>query len=232
MPRKSRIVFANYPHHVVQRGHRQQAVFFSDFDRADYLQTLVECRESMGIRIYAYCLMDNHVHLIIDPGTDASSISATMKRLAGRHARRMNRRNCWRGSLWESRFKCSPIDTDRYLLICGRYVDLNPVRARIVTSPELFAWSSYRARIGLTICDWLDQDPALAALAHTAERRAALYREFVGLPIDEQELALIRGASSRNQLTGSDEFVVSIQHQEGVHIPRRGRGRPRKRALG
>jgi putative transposase len=146
MPRRARIAFANIPHHIVQRGHCRKDVFLSDFDCVDYLATLAECREALQLKVFAYCLMSNHVHLIVDPGDDANTISALMKRLAGRHARRLNLRNSWSGSIWESRFKCSPIETDRYLLTCGRYVDLNPVRAGIVSSPEDFPWSSYRAR--------------------------------------------------------------------------------------
>ena len=122
MPRRSRIAFAGYPHHLVQRGHNRSAVFFSDFDRFDYLGTLQECREMYSLKVYGYCLMTNHVHLIVDPGTHAQSLSSLMKRLAGRHTRRMNRLLQKTGTVWEGRFHCSPIDTNRYLLTCGRYV--------------------------------------------------------------------------------------------------------------
>ena len=228
MPRKPRIAFANLPHHIVQRGHSRGDVFFGDFDRTDYLNTLAECRKSLELKLYGYCLMSNHVHLLVDPGTEASNISALMKRLAGRHARRINLRNSWSGSLWESRFKCSPIETDRYLLTCGRYIDLNPVRAGIVQSPEDYAWSSYRARIGMTPCEWLDSDPAIEALAETDSRRCERYREVAGAPIDDEELSIIRGASSRNQLTGSTDFIDRMASSSGIHVPARSRGRPRK----
>ena len=228
MPRKPRIAFANLPHHIVQRGHSRNDVFFGDFDRSDYLNTLAECREALGIKIYGYCLMSNHVHLLADPRDDAGNISSLMKRLAGRHARRVNLRNSWSGSLWESRFKCSPIDTDRYLLTCGRYIDLNPVRAGLVQAPEDYAWSSYRARIGMTPCEWLDLDPAIEALAETGSRRCERYREISGEPIDDEDLSMIRGASSRNQLTGSSEFIEQIASTSGIHVSARRRGRPRK----
>jgi len=229
MPRKSRIAFANCPHHIVQRGHCRNDVFFSDYDRADYLGTLVECRESLRLKIYAYCLMNNHVHLVVDPGAKPSTISKLMKRLAGRHARRLNLRNSWSGSIWESRFKCSPIDSDRYLLTCGRYVDLNPVRAGIVSVPEAYVWSSYRARAGFIDCDWLDSDPAIEALARTASRQRERYRSLVQETIDENDLALIRDALRRNQLTGTADFVAKVNRDVGVLIPTRPRGRPRKK---
>ncbi|MEO8016964.1 MAG: transposase [Pseudomonadota bacterium] len=228
MPRRTRIAIAYFPHHIVQRGHRRADVFFSDLDRADYLNTLVECRSAMGLKVYAYCLMSNHVHLVVDPGADSSGISRLMKRLAGRHARRLNTIHGWSGALWESRFKCSPIDTDRYLLACGRYVDLNPVRAKIVSTPEEYSWSSYRARAGLAECPFLDPDPSLLALAHTEDRRAACYRQIAAMPFDESDLRLIRGQLQRNQLTGDDQFVQTVLRHAGIHVPIRQRGRPRK----
>jgi putative transposase len=228
MPRRARISFANLPHHIVQRGHCRKDVFLCDFDRIDYLATLAECREAMRLKLFAYCLMSNHVHLIVDPGDDATNISALMKRLAGRHARRLNLRNSWSGSIWESRFKCSPIETDRYLLTCGRYVDLNPVRASIVATPEEFAWSSYRARAGLNVCSWLDPDPAIDSLADTEAQRCARYRKLVLEAIDEDELALIRGALRRNQLTATKAFVEKVGRDHGLFVPHRSRGRPRK----
>ena len=231
MPRVPRIAFAHTPHHVYQRGHRQQRVFFCDADREDYLRTLAECREAWGLRVYAYCLMDNHVHLIVDPGAQHNRLSLTMKRLAGRHARRMNARHEWRGALWESRFKCSPIETERYLLTCGRYIDMNPVRARIVARPELFAWSSYRARAGLENCEWLDGDPALDALATTFARRSEIYRDLCRLSPPESELKFLREALHANQPTGTDEYTEMLRTQSSVRIPNRTKGRPSKRPL-
>jgi putative transposase len=228
MPRRGRIAFANLPHHIVQRGHCRKDVFLCDSDRVDYLATLAECRETLRLKVFAYCLMSNHVHLIVDPGDDAANISLLMKRLAGRHARRLNLRNSWSGSLWGSRFRCSPIDTDGYLLTCGRYVDLNPVRAGIVLVPEAYAWSSYRARAGISPCEWLDGDPAIQALAETDARRRECYRAIAGKPFDEGDLALIRSASHRNQLTGVSDFIERVAADSGVHVPSRSRGRPRK----
>lgn len=227
MPRPQRIALAGYPHHIVQRGHRQGAVFFNEYDRMDYLNTLQECRQLYSLNVYAYCLMTNHIHLIVAPRDDPRSLSALMKRLAGRHARRLNRMHGWRGALWESRFKCSPIDTDRYLLACGRYVDLNPVRAKLVTRADEFPWSSYRARAGFTTCEWLDQDPAHAALATSTEKRFERYREFANLVPNEEELEFLRGSLQRNQLTGPTEFIERVARERGLQVPSRKRGRPR-----
>ena len=230
MPRISRVAFPNLPHHVFQRGHSRHDVFFSNADREDYLRTLAECRETLKLKVYAYCLMSNHVHLIIDPGDCESSLSLAMKRLAGRHARRLNLMHGWRGALWESRFKCSPIQTDRYLLACGRYIDQNPVRARMVDRPEQYPWSSYRSRAGITHGGFLDPDPTLCALAASLTRCQEIYRELAALPVDEQDLKLIRESLQCNQLTGTSEFIGRVEQQTGMLVPSRGRGRPRKGA--
>jgi putative transposase len=228
MPRRARIAIAELPHHILHRGHRRNTVFFSDSDRVDYLGTLAECRALLGVEVYAYCLMDNHVHLVVNPLDDAARLSALMKRLAGRHSRRLNAARGWSGSLWESRFKCSPIDSERYLLTCGRYVDQNPVRARMVASPAEFRWSSFHARAGFLACPFLDVDPALAALSPCAERRAEIYRDLAGAALSTEELELIRGASQRNQLTGDDAFVARVRNEKGIAVSSRAQGRPRR----
>src|SRR5688500_861666 len=132
MPRRGRIVAAGYPHHIVQRGHNRQTVFFTEEDRLSYLATLCEFREKLGVQIHAYWRKTNHVHLIVDPGNDPTNHSLLMKRRAGRHTRRLNRLKRRTGTSWEGRFKCSPIESNTYLLACARYIDLNPVRAHIV----------------------------------------------------------------------------------------------------
>jgi putative transposase len=227
MPRRARIAIAGFPHHIIQRGHCRNPVFFCDSDRVDYLGTLAECRAMFELRIYAYCLMGNHVHLLVDPGNEPRKLSLMMKRLAGRHSRRLNAYRGWSGSLWEGRFKCSPVDSDRYLLICGRYIDLNPVRVNLVDRPEAYVWSSYRARAGLTSSPFLDIDPALAALAAQDQRRHEIYRELANVPLTAAELELVRGAVKRNQLTGDTEFIETVRDEKGLDVPARSRGRPR-----
>lgn len=149
-----------------------------------------------------------------------------MKRLAGRHTRRLNRLRHRTGTSWEGRFKCSPIESDAYLLACARYVDLNPVRARIVEQPEEYAWSSFRARTGLSACPWLDADPCFLSLGPTAEQRQQRYREFVMSGIPKLQLEFFRAAVQRNQLTGSDAFSLEIEQLTGARILNQPPGRP------
>jgi putative transposase len=152
-----------------------------------------------------------------------------MQRLATRHSRRLNHAHGWSGSVWDGRFHCSPIDTERYLLTCGRYVDQNPVRAKMVATPDAYPWSSYRARAGSVTSPLLDPDPALEALAGTPSRRFEIYRELASAPLPENDLEMIRGASQRNQLTGDEPFVDVVRRENGRYVPTRRRGRPKIR---
>ena len=113
-----------------------------------YLETLRTCKEELEVKVYGYCLMANHVHLIVEPGAECQSVGHLIKRLTGRQTRYVNRLERRSGSLWEGRYRSSPIETDAYLLACNRYVELNPVRAGMVEAPGEYAWSSYRQKAG------------------------------------------------------------------------------------
>src|SRR5437762_2638769 len=126
MPRMGRVILPDYPHHIVQRGHNRQPVFAAKGDYQRYIDTLIAYKDIYGVKVYAYCLMTNHVHLLLGP-EDRRGLAQLMKRLAGRHTRYHNTLEGRTGTLWESRYKSSPVDTDDYLLACLRYIELNPV---------------------------------------------------------------------------------------------------------
>ena len=149
MPRVGRVVLPDYPHHVVQRGHNRQVVFAAAEDFERYLSDIRELKEAFGVRIYAYCLMTNHVHLLLGPPDTPSALGGFMKALAGRATRYRNRLERRSGTLWESRYKSSLVQTDTYLLACCRYIELNPVRARMVGASHDYLWSSAREHLGL-----------------------------------------------------------------------------------
>ena len=142
MPRKARVLVPHCPHHIVQRGHNRQVVFLADEDYQFYLDNLAEWKVRLGIKFYARCLMTNHIHLVVEPGEDAGTLSLLMKRLAGRQAAFVNKQERRSGALWEGRFKASPVQRDAYLLACCRYVEMNPVRANMVAGPRQYRWSS------------------------------------------------------------------------------------------
>lgn len=232
MPRMGRVMLANYPHHIVQRGHNRQVVFAEPSDYARYLDTLAEYKAVFDVKVYAYCLMTNHVHLLLAPGEEVAGLGRLMKRLAGRQTRYHNCLEGRTGTLWESRYKSSPVDSDSYLLACVRYIELNPVRARMVAMPEKYRWSSARHHLGVERSDWLDEDPCYQALDKEAEQRRERYREFLSGAIPEGEWALIRAAVQRGQLTGKGRFVDQVEAILGRRIEHRPPGRPARKLLG
>ena len=227
MPRMGRAVLPDYPHHIIQRGHNRQVVFAEAGDFERYLETLADFKDIYGVKVYAWCLMTNHVHLLVAP-ENMAGLGQLMKRLAGRQTRYHNRLEGRTGTLWESRYKSSPVDSDGYLLACARYIELNPVRARMVALPEEYPWSSCRYRLGHAHCEGLDFDPCYLALGTTDEERRLRYSEFLRTAIPEGEWSLIREAVQRGQLTGTDRFVAQVETILGKRIENRSRGRPPK----
>ena len=228
MPRMGRIVLPNYPHHVVQRGHNRQVVFAAAEDYQRYLADLRELKDVFGVKVYAYCLMTNHVHLLLAPGDSVAGLGQLMKALAARATRYRNRLEGRSGTLWESRYKSSVVQSDAYLLACCRYIELNPARARMVADAADYPWSSYRARVGdVPDSHWLDVDPCFVALGDTAIARRQRYEAFMRQVICADELRLIRDALQRGHLTGTSRFVEEVEQIVGLRVEPRGRGRPK-----
>lgn len=221
MPRVGRVLLPNYPHHIVQRGHNRQVVFAEDADLERYLSDLRELKDAFGVKVYAYSLMTNHVHLLLAPDDSLAGLSQLMKTLAARATRYRNRLEGRSGTLWESRFKSSIVQSDAYLLTCSRYIELNPVRACMVAEAGDYPWSSYALRIGAAPeLNWLDDDLCFKALGATDEERRRRYAEFVRQAVPAEELSLIREAIQRGQLTGSNRFVDEVERIAGVRIER------------
>lgn len=227
MPRRARVILRNTAHHIVQRGHNRQAVFVEEADYQYYLATLKEWKEKLGAKVYAYCLMTNHVHLVLDPGADETSIGKLMKRLAGRQTRYVNYLEQRTGSLWEGRYKSSPIETETYLLACSRYVEMNPVRAGMVEKPEEYPWSSYRQKVGLEE-RWIDDDACYRGLAREQSARYRRYKRFVMQTDTAETDEQIRTAYRNGGLTGTNHFADEIEEKIGIRIENRKPGRPRK----
>ncbi|WP_371231979.1 transposase [Pseudomonas sp. QE6] len=226
MPRIGRVMLPNYPHHIVQRGHNRQVVFAERKDYERYLSDLRELKDAFGVKVYAYCLMTNHVHLLLAPDESVAGLSQLMKTLSARMTRYRNRLEGRSGTLWESRFKSSVVQSDAYLLACSRYIELNPVRAKLVRHAAEYPWSSYTQHVGLASM-WLDIDPCFEALGNSEDERCDRYRSFLNQTAHDEETQLIRDALQRGQLTGNSLFVDEIERIAGVRIERRGQGRPK-----
>jgi len=227
MPRYPRLFLPNIPLHVVQRGHDRQPVFMQAADYRYYLDNLREAKDVLSIQVHAYCLMTNHVHLIVTPRAETENISKLMRLLAARQTRYVNKLESRTGTLWEGRFKASLIDTTRYLLACCRYVDLNPVRAAMVVSPDEYRWSSYCSHVGISDDRLVDSCSAYRELGESDADRTKAYRAFVAMGADESELATFRTALQRNQPTGSKRFCEEIEQHIGRRVSTCGPGRPR-----
>ena len=155
-----------------------------------------------------------------------------MKRLSGRQTRYVNRLERRSGTLWESRYKSSPIQTDEYLLACIRYVELNPVRARRVADAQDYRWSSYQARMNGHARVMPDFDPCYLALGASTEERQIRYREYLQSAIPDGEWAFIQEAVARGQLTGNGRYVEEVKKIIGRRIEHRRPGRPKTKLNG
>ena len=227
MPRMGRLVISNYPHHVIHRGHNRQPVFAGDDDYRYYLDNLAEWKVNLDCRLYAYCLMTNHIHLVVDPGDDPESLAKLMKRVASRHTRYVNRIESRSGTLWEGRYRSSIICDDAYLLACCRYVEMNPVRAQMVSHPAEYRWSSYGEKTGEGL-GIVDPDPAFLGLAEDEERRKRAYERWVLSAAPEGEWARIGKAALRGHLTGNHQHEEEVAEKLGVRLEMKKPGRPRK----
>ncbi|RLJ21027.1 transposase [bacterium endosymbiont of Escarpia laminata] len=226
MPRQGRVVLPGFPHHIVQRGHDRKVVFAAQEDYLYYLDSLAEFKRVYEVRVYAYCLMTNHVHLLLEPSAE-KGLAQLMKRLAGRQTRYRNRNEGRSGTLWESRYKSSPVDTNGYLFECMRYVELNPVRAKMVSAPDEYPWSSYSERIGNVSTHLLDPIPGQNKHGKGDLGWVAAYQQFIQTAVPDGEWQKIREAAQRGQLTGNSVFVDQVETILGRRVEWRQQGRPR-----
>jgi putative transposase len=157
MPRSARVVIPGAPHHVIQRGNRRQLTFFDSDDYRTYLEIATEAFAEAKVEVWAYCLMPNHVHLIATP-TDQTGLAKAIGATHQRYTWRINQKQGWTGHLWQSRFGSFPMD-EEYLLLCARYVGLNPVRAGLVRRAADWPWSSVTAHLSRGPDRLLSPDP-------------------------------------------------------------------------
>jgi putative transposase len=147
MPRTARMVIPGMALHVRHRGHNRSACFFGPEDYTLYLGLLARSAQEHGCAVHAYCLMPNHVHLLVTPATE-SGLAQTMKCVAQHYAQHVNKAYVRTGSLWEGRYRSCLVPTPGYILACYRYIELNPVAAGMIDHPRAYRWSSYRENIG------------------------------------------------------------------------------------
>ena len=218
------------PQHVVQRGLDRHAVFFEDADYEHYLDVLSDSAESYRMLVHAYCLMTNHVHLLVTP-QERDSVPHAMRRLGSQYVRFANRRYGRSGTLWDGRYRASLVDSDTYFLVCQRYIELNPVRAGMVVEPGAYRWSSFA-------CNALGTDDG-RVVPHAVYRdlgvdeaaRREAYRALFAQAMDSEQVEAVRAALQHNHALGSDRFKRQVESMLGRKLGTGRPGRPAKPPL-
>jgi REP-associated tyrosine transposase len=178
MARPLRIEYPGALYHITARGNARQTIYLDDEDRSRFLAVLGKVRRRFDLRIYAYCLMDNHYHLLVE--TPKANLSQALRQLNGVYTQAFNRRHGKVGHVLQGRFKSILVDKDRYLLELARYVVLNPVRAKAVKKLEAYRWSSFRATVGLeAVPEFLDVEWLLGQFAKQGAAARRRYARFV-----------------------------------------------------
>lgn len=218
MPRLARVVVPDIPHHVVQRGNRRQQTFFTENDYEYYLTLLTEWSKQKGIAVWAYCLMPNHVHLIVVP-EKPNSLAAGIGEVHRRYTRMVNFRENWRGYLWQGRFSSCPMD-EPHLLLAARYILLNPLRAGLVERLEDWPHSSFHAHLAGE--DSLVEVNALAAYVKS-------WKKFLRGGFKDGELDKLRMHTRTGRPLGAGTFVDRVERLIKRTVrPLKG-GRPKKK---
>jgi putative transposase len=228
MARLPRFALPGVPQHVIQRGNNRQACFASDEDCRFYRQCLGDASGRYACSVHAYCLMTNHVHLLITPAAP-TALSGFMQHLGRRYVQYFNYSYQRTGTLWEGRYKASLVDAEAYLLTCYRYIELNPVRAAIVEHPSHYRWSSYQYN-ALGESDKLIAPHALyTALGANTVERCRAYRALFHQRLNEPTVHNIRESLNQEVALGNDRFRADIERMIGRRARPRRRGRPSTR---
>jgi putative transposase len=229
MPRHQRLDLADVAQHVIQRGNNRQPCFFREIDYVRYQQDLREAAVDAGVDIHAYVLMTNHVHLLVT-GTKMGAVARMMQSLGRRYVRYVNDALGRTGTLWEGRFKSSLVDSERYLLACYRYIELNPVRAGMVADASSYQWSSLGSN-GFGRADGvITPHPAYLQLHPQQDERQARYRAFLmegSAMTNWQQFEPTRSDSARWEPTSFEKPSSSNSDARLVSVSPAGQGRGR-----
>ncbi len=229
MARLPRFFLPGQPLHVIQRGNNRDPIFATNEDYHFYLRCLQEAAEVQSLTVHAYVLMTNHVHLLVTPDTEIS-LSKTMQSVGRRYVQYFNHVYDRTGTLWEGRYKSTLIDSERYLLTCMRYIEMNPVRAGMVEHPSDYPWSSYRANAS-------GQPDALAVrhelyvrLGRNEEERQSFYRQLFRAQIAKADVEAIREATNKGWALGDSHFSAKVEILTARRAAPLARGRPKRGA--
>ncbi len=225
MARLPRLTLAGYPHHIIQRGNNRQVIFADRQDFETMLALLADNAQKFAVAVHAYVLMDNHFHLLATPAT-AEALPLMMQAVGRSYVRYFNQRHGRSGTLWEGRYRSTLIETERYLLACMVYIDLNPVRAGMVAQAGAWPWSSYQHYLGQRIDKLVTPHALYWALGNTPFAREAAYAELVQAGIGSGEQAALTDAALRGWALGDADFVAELQKKSPRRATKAKPGRP------
>lgn len=226
MARLPRLVIPSQPHHIIQRGAGRQAIFHDTDDYLSFLRHLKEAAKQFKVAIHAYVLMTNHIHLLASP-SDLTGMAKMMQWIGRHYVPYFNRKHDRSGTLWQGRYKAAVIDSERYFLLCSRYIELNPVRAAIVGTPGEYRWSSYLHHIGAVQDSLISEHPLYWALGNTPFSREAAYRGLIDQTISAKDATDLTDATLKGWAIGSEAFKNALEKETSQRVRPAKAGRPR-----
>ena len=210
MPRRPRLNIAGIPWHIIQRGNNRSACFYAENDYRRYLDTLEEQAEKYDCAVHAYVLMTNHVHLLLTPARE-NSAALLMKHLGQRYVQYINRTYRRSGTLWEGRFRSCLTQSEEYLISCYRYIEMNPVRANMVSRPGDYRWSSYAANAEGKHDSIIKPHYEYMRLGSAEVERFVAYQNLFRAHMEPERIAEIRAATNGNYALGNDRFKKEVE---------------------
>lgn len=227
MPRQPRYFVPDIPQHVIQRGVDHQAVFFESGDYELYLHSLDAAAKRYECQIHAYVLMTNHTHLLVTPGCERS-VPLVMQAMGRSYVQELNKKYDRTGTLWQGRYKASLVQDDGYLMTCHKYIELNPVRAGLVSRPGDYPYSSFAHNAHGNSDRLLTPHNTYESLGHTDEERWVAYRRLFRDSVAPEMLSTIRDATNACLVLGNDCFKDQIETMLGRSVRPGKSGRPTK----
>lgn len=228
MARLPRLTVTGYPHHVILRGNNRQDIFRSTADYQLMLDLLFEHSRALQVELHAYVLMTNHLHVLLTPQQE-QGLPKMMQAVGRTYVRRFNQTYGRTGTLWEGRYRSTLIQTERYLMACMAYIDLNPVRAGMVGQAADYEWSSHRHYVGLRQDNGLTPHALYWALGNTPFAREAAYAELVQAGVAADQQGALTDATLSGWALGDDAFRTELQGQTPRRLAKSKAGRPLKR---
>jgi putative transposase len=225
MARLPRLTLPGFPHHVIQRGNNRQAIFATPADYRGLLDILEENAKKFDVAVHAYVLMSNHIHLLATPQT-VEGLPKMMQVLGQTYVRYFNRTQQRTGTLWEGRYKSTLIQSDRYLLACMAYIDLNPVRTGLVVQPQDYPWSSHSHYLGRRVDRLITPHALFWELGNTPFAREVAYAELVQSGLNPVQQAALTSATLQGWALGEVDFVADLQKRTQRRVSKTGAGRP------